>query len=95
MVGQVIAGFDRILLEVDIGEHRQRLQVAKLVDTVNIVAFHVEYSQMFQERNIKKVLKLVERNVQFLQLLKSLNALNFFNLTASQMKHSNVFKTCA
>jgi hypothetical protein len=54
-----------------------------VINILYIVAFTVQYLQVLKETNIKQVVDVVVRDIQFFQLLKGLNALHFFQFTTS------------
>ena len=50
---------------------------------------------MLDKADIKKLIDLIVADIKLLELLKCLDALDFFQLTTAQMKHSNIFERCA
>jgi len=66
-----------------------------MVYVLNIITFTVKYLQVLKETNVKKVVDVVVRNVELLQLLESLDSLHLLQFTPGQMQNLNIFKWCA
>lgn len=63
-----------------------------MVYVLNIITFTVKYLQVLKETNVKKVVDVVVRNVELLQLLESLDSLHLLQFTPGQMQNLNIFK---
>jgi hypothetical protein len=83
---------DWVVIEIDFLQLGASFQVVEVVNILNVVALTVKYLQVFKEPNIKEVVNVVVRDVQFFQLLKGLNALYFFQFTASQVENLHIFE---
>ena len=74
---------NRVVIEINLLQLGTPFQVVEVINILYIVAFTVQYLQVLKETNIKQVVDVVVRDIQFFQLLKGLNALHFFQFTTS------------
>lgn len=47
---------------------------------------------MFNESYVEKIVNFIISNIELFQLLESLDTLDFFELTATNMQNSNILK---
>jgi hypothetical protein len=77
---------DRVGFERDICEFLASAQVVQLVETFHIVTFEVKYAQVLEETDVEKFIDVVEIQIEFLQVLKGLDALDFLQLAPGKVK---------
>ena len=77
---------DRVGFEGDICEFLASAKVVKLVETLHIVTFKVKYAQVLEETDVEKFIDVVEIQIEFLQVLKGLDALDFLQLAPGEVK---------
>lgn len=74
------------------GELGAALQVVQLVVILHAVGLAVQHLQLVQKPHVKELCHVVEAQVEFFQLLESLDALQFLELAAGQMQDSYLLK---
>lgn len=77
---------DRVGFERDICEFLASAQIVQLVETLDIVTFEVQYAQVLEETDVEKFIYIVEIQIEFLQVLEGLYALDFLQLTPGEVK---------
>ncbi len=83
---------NRIALEAKVLKTLAPSKVVQLVQTFHIVAFKIQDLQMLKKTDIKEVLNVVIGKVKFFKVLKSLNTLDFSELTSREMENPHEFK---
>ena len=75
-VGKLLC--NRVASEVDISEAGHPAQVLELVYLLDVISFEIQHLQVLSQTDVEKLLYGVVRDVELLQLLKGLDALDFF-----------------
>lgn len=77
---------DRVGFKRDIREFLASAQVVQLVKILDIVAFKVKNTQVLKETDVEKFIYVVEVQIELLQVLESLDALDFLQLATGEVK---------
>ena len=80
---------DRIGFKRDICEFLASAQVVKLVKTLDIITFEVQYTQVLKETDVEKFIYVVEVQIKFFQVLEGLDALDFLQFASREVKDSH------
>ena len=63
-----------------------------MLEFFNVISLKIKYGQVLQKTDVKQLLDFVVPYVKLLELFECLNALDFLELTAPDVKHADVCK---